>query len=536
MSERGILIVAARREDRRALFDALDGQGHGPILSARDIAHARSLLVESPVPRLAVLDFCTMPAESAAFGAELRGVPVIGLLGAAREQGEHITWNFRHRPPGVVEWLRTPVDAIEARARAEAVLQGGPPPGGGEDADEDYRCIFEGSADGLLFSDTQSGEILEVNAAFEVASGFGAAQAIGMKLEELLALDAAQRKFLRARLQQDGEARLQCEQWRADGSRRPVEIVTRLLKRGGQLVHFTSVRDARTLRDGRELLDVLSQMALPDESEGALQRRLARFAAVLRFDYAAIAAYGGGERQLQIVATSGRLPLSQGTLDPTTEPAARMAAEGERVLRLTRAQHSADAPLPGIAGLPCCVALPLRDGRQNVLGILLGAGREPPPFDPELVRHALDVAAAQFSAALAVRQAQAQGRAGGLQDALTGLPNRLLFNDRLETTLLEAQRSGETFALLFVDLDRFKNVNDSLGHAIGDQVLVAVAQRLRSAVRASDTVARYAGDEFTVILRHIALREDVLRIADKLVHAMEAPLTLEAGSELRITA
>jgi diguanylate cyclase (GGDEF)-like protein/PAS domain S-box-containing protein len=537
MTERGILIVAARREDRRALFDALDGQGHGPILSARDIAHARSLLVESPVPRLAVLDFCTMPAESAAFGAELQGVPVIGLLGAAREHGEHITWNFRHRPPGVVEWLRTPVDAIEARARAEAVLQGEPPPhGGGEDADEDYRCIFEGSADGLLFSDAQSGAILEVNAAFEVASGFGAAQVTGTKLEELFALDAARREFLRTHLQQGGEARLQCEQWRADGSRRPVEIVTRLLRRGGQLVHFTSVRDARSLRDGRELLDVLSQMALPDESEGALQRRLARFAAVLRFDYAAIAAHVDSEQQLHVVASSGRLPLSQGALDPTTEPAARMAAGGERVLRLTRAPHSSDAPLPGIAGLACCVALPLRDGRQNVLGILLGAGREPPPFDPELVRHALDVAAAQFSAALEVRHAQAQGRAGGLQDALTGLPNRLLFNDRLETTLLEAQRSGETFALLFVDLDRFKNVNDSLGHAIGDQVLVAVAQRLRSAVRASDTVARYAGDEFTVILRHIALREDVLRIADKLVHAMEAPLTLESGSELRITA
>ncbi|HEY3521488.1 MAG TPA: EAL domain-containing protein [Rhodanobacteraceae bacterium] len=534
----GILIVAARREDRRALFDALDGQGYGPILSARDIPHARNLLTESPSPRLAVLDFCTMPAESAAFGAELQGVPVIGLLGVAREQrGERIAWNFRHRPPGVVEWLRTPVDAMEARARTESVLQAGPQSGGdGEDADrEDYRCIFEGSADGLLFSDTRSGAILEVNAAFELASGFGAAQLVGTQLEELFALDATQRDLLHAHLDR-GEARLRCEQWRADGSRRPVEIVTRLLKRGGELVHFTSVRDAQTLRDGRELLDVLSQMSLPDEGEGALQRRLARFAAVLRFDHAALAAHVGGEGQLQVVASSGRLPLSQGTFDPATEPTVRMAAGGERVLRLAPDSFSTGAPSPGIAGLPCCVALPLRDGRQNVLGVLMGAGREPPPFDPELVRYALDVAAAQFSAALEVRQAQAQGRAGGLQDALTELPNRLLFNDRLDTTLLEAQRSGETFALLFVDLDRFKNVNDSLGHAVGDQVLVAVAQRLRSAVRASDTVARYAGDEFTVILRHIALREDVLRIADKLVRAMEAPLALDGGSELRITA
>ncbi|MGH8213195.1 MAG: putative bifunctional diguanylate cyclase/phosphodiesterase [Rhodanobacteraceae bacterium] len=540
MSERGILIVAARREDRRALFDALDGQGYGPILSARDIPHARNLLLESRVPRLAVLDFCTMPAESAAFGAELEGVPVIGLLGAAREHGgERIAWNFRHRPPGVVEWLRTPVDAMEARARTESVLHGDPPPGGGgEDADADgYRCIFEGSADGLVFSDMRSGAILEVNAAFELASGFGAAQVTGTKLEELFALDAAQLESMQTHLRGGGEARLQCEQRRADGSRRPVEIVTRMLKRGGELVHFTSVRDAQNLRDGRELLDALSQMSLPDESEGASQRRLARFAAVLRFDYAALAAHVGGDQQLQVIASSGRLPLSQGTLDPANEPAMQMAAGGERVVRLMPgASSSTRIPPPGIAGLACCVALPLRDGRQNVLGVLVGAGREPPQFDQELVRHALDVAAAQFSAALEVRQARAQGRAGGLQDALTGLPNRLLFNDRLDSTLLEAQRSGETFALLFVDLDRFKNVNDSLGHAVGDQVLVAVAQRLRAAVRASDTVARYAGDEFTVILRHIALREDVLRIAEKLVRTMEAPLALDGGSELRITA
>ncbi|MBS0431211.1 MAG: hypothetical protein JSS21_02230, partial [Proteobacteria bacterium] len=150
-----ILIVAARREDRRALFDALDGQGYGAILCARDITHARNLLAESPAPRLAVLDFCTMPAESAAFGAELEGVPVIGLLGASREHGEEsVAWDFQRRPPGVVEWLRAPVDAQEARVRAEAVLgAGATPDGGGRPPQDDYRCSFEGSADGLLFSD-----------------------------------------------------------------------------------------------------------------------------------------------------------------------------------------------------------------------------------------------------------------------------------------------------------------------------------------------------------------------------------------------
>jgi diguanylate cyclase (GGDEF)-like protein len=92
------------------------------------------------------------------------------------------------------------------------------------------------------------------------------------------------------------------------------------------------------------------------------------------------------------------------------------------------------------------------------------------------------------------------------------------------------------FAVVFVDLDRFKNINDSLGHAVGDQVLIAVSKRLRASVRASDTVARYAGDEFTMILRHIVQRDDVMRIADKVVRVMEAPLTLAGGLELQITA
>src|SRR5699024_11267268 len=99
-----------------------------------------------------------------------------------------------------------------------------------------------------------------------------------------------------------------------------------------------------------------------------------------------------------------------------------------------------------------------------------------------------------------------------------------------------ARRTGEMFAVLFVDLDRFKSINDSLGHSVGDEVLAAVARRLRGGVRSSDTVARYAGDEFIIILRHITQRDDVLRIAEKIVRLMDAPLMLDHGSERHITA
>jgi GGDEF domain-containing protein len=85
-------------------------------------------------------------------------------------------------------------------------------------------------------------------------------------------------------------------------------------------------------------------------------------------------------------------------------------------------------------------------------------------------------------------------------DTLTNLPNRALFNDRLSQAILHAQRSGQALAVLFLDLDRFKNINDTLGHAVGDQLLRMVASRLRQFVRKEDTVARLGGDEFTILL------------------------------------
>jgi len=169
------------------------------------------------------------------------------------------------------------------------------------------------------------------------------------------------------------------------------------------------------------------------------------------------------------------------------------------------------------------------------LGALMIARRDALAADALLI-DTLRAIAARLALELELRRAREQGRAKGLQDALTGLPNRLLFNDRLETTIKEAHRTSEMFAVLFVDLDRFKSINDSLGHGVGDEVLIAVAKRLRASVRASDTVARYAGDEFIIILRHIVQRDDVMRIAEKIVRVMEAPLTLGDGSELHITA
>jgi len=111
-------------------------------------------------------------------------------------------------------------------------------------------------------------------------------------------------------------------------------------------------------------------------------------------------------------------------------------------------------------------------------------------------------------------------------DALTGLPNRGLFNDRLERAIERARRSGKTMALLFLDIDHFKGVNDSRGHGAGDALLRIVAERLLAAVRGVDTVARLAGDEFTVILEDLGEPADAEIVAMKLVEALRPPVRI----------
>lgn len=178
-------------------------------------------------------------------------------------------------------------------------------------------------------------------------------------------------------------------------------------------------------------------------------------------------------------------------------------------------------------------AVSVHSTNGHLLGFIVAHYRKmsnQPPHDRELIW----VAAHLTRIAIERRQAETQLRILAHYDALTLLPNRDLFRDRLKQALTHAERHHGQVAIMFLDLDRFKTINDNLGHDAGDVLLCEVSARLLACVREEDTVARLGGDEFTVILPQIKRPEDAQVVASKIVEAL-APAILLGGQEAFVT-
>ncbi len=145
------------------------------------------------------------------------------------------------------------------------------------------------------------------------------------------------------------------------------------------------------------------------------------------------------------------------------------------------------------------------------------------------LEQALDTAKSESKSAAEKIRHQAE------HDALTGLPNRVLLQDRLEQAIARAMRNREQLAVLFLDLDHFKHVNDLHGHHAGDELLRMVSQRLLGTVRASDTVSRLGGDEFLLMLAPINNEDEVKAVAEKIIREISSPYLLEDGTEINTT-
>jgi diguanylate cyclase (GGDEF)-like protein/PAS domain S-box-containing protein len=175
-------------------------------------------------------------------------------------------------------------------------------------------------------------------------------------------------------------------------------------------------------------------------------------------------------------------------------------------------------------GARSTVSVPI-SGPQGTWGVLSTHSCEHRPFSPDEISFTQAVANV-LGAAIQRRLAEEETQHRALHDPLTELPNRTLFLDRLGHALERAQRSGMTVAVLFMDLDNFKVINDSLGHEVGDRLLCAFAPRLKDALRPADTVARFGGDEFVVLCEDIQTEQDVVHLAERVLASLREPFAI----------
>ena len=168
--------------------------------------------------------------------------------------------------------------------------------------------------------------------------------------------------------------------------------------------------------------------------------------------------------------------------------------------------------------------MPLIDQTDPIGALLLKAPADTQYSDKD--RELLGFVSAQVATAIERSRLKAELLRAARYDELTGLPNRRLFHDRIDTALARSRRKHGRMALLYIDIDDFKAVNDSLGHDAGDLLLQEIARRLERCVRKADTVARLGGDEFVVILEDIHGPDDATAVADKIHHSLLQPATI----------
>lgn len=379
------------------------------------------------------------------------------------------------------------------------------------------------------------GRFVFVSAACERIFGYTQQEMIGMVMLDLVAPADRQRTLAAARAIMDGHAQAHFENRyiRKDGSL--VHIMWTARWSEADQLRVAVARDITVLKQTQQkqaALYAISEAAHASEDLATLFRHIHQILGEL------LAAAG---LHMTLVDERGMHDefASRAGQDaaPAPCPLARLLAD--QVLRSGEALLLAPGARPALAAgggeHEHWMAVPLATARRTIGALLLRSGSETAGYTQQ-DRELLQFVAKQIATAIERKQLHAHMQFMAMHDELTGLPNRRLFHDRLQTAFARAQRRQERLSLLFLDLDGFKLVNDRHGHACGDLLLQAVARRLRDCLRETDTLARLGGDEFVVLLENDAHSGDVLQVEQKIQGALALDFVLDNGRCLRIGA
>lgn len=416
-------------------------------------------------------------------------------------------------------------------------------------AERQYRTLIEISPDGMILSDVY-GFIELANPRAASLHGYDdPADLIGKRMVELVGPEArvTVSGWMR-RAVEDGKT-VTCDYvaLRRDDQTFPAEAGISRVSEGNETTGLLLVvRDISRHHEAQSALRVnreragLQQMvsdtlATASSLSEALPPLLDALAASGRWDAALFWERDARDDQLRPNISRAR---AEGGFDQYFEAARSMIVRpdsgllGDTTLRgqpLWIGDVSRDErfPLPGAAGqagIRTVLYFPLRSSGETQ-GIIEFISRDPRVYDPRCIE-TIDTVSAAIGQFVRRKQAERELEYRALHDALTDLPNRALFNARLGRALSVAATSGRSLAVLLMDMDRFKEVNDTFGHLHGDSLLKQAAIRLSASVRESDTVARLGGDEFAVLLPSID-RDGALAVAQKMLHCVEQPFPID---------
>jgi diguanylate cyclase (GGDEF)-like protein/PAS domain S-box-containing protein len=421
----------------------------------------------------------------------------------ARQAVQNGADDFLIKTPADARWLLRTLNYLMERNAARLALTL---------SEARFRAMSDASPLGIFVSDL-AGECVYTNEAYHTISGLTLEQTLGTKWSTAIHPDDRQRVLGEWQDAALGKARFKSE--------------ARFLRPDGSIV-WTRMNAAAML-DGRQSRGHVQIV------EDISERKAAEDALFEEKERAQVTLNSIGDAVLTTNLPGNVTYLNQ--VAETMTGWSRESALGRplsEVFRIVDGATRQEAPNPA--------QLAVRENRTVGLAadsvLLRRDGRESPIEDSAAPIHNRD---GQVAGAVIVFHDVSESRAMALKmahlaqhDFLTGLPNRVLLTERLSRAIGQAHRHDKRVALMFIDLDYFKHINDSLGHAIGDQLLQLVAERLKLCIRDTDTVCRQGGDEFVILLTEIEQTKDAAPVAEKLIAAFAEPCLI-GGNELHVT-
>lgn len=387
----------------------------------------------------------------------------------------------------------------------------------------------------------KDGRFVFASAAFERIFGYTPAEMVGRPMIEMVFPDDRERTLQAAREIMADEPKFNFENRWLHKDGRVVDVLWTARWSPDDQIRVAVARDVtkrkRTEKMRAALYDISEAAHAADDLQALFQRIHHIIDSLLPAIHFSIALRDGGDEEVKFAYHvdahgDGLAPDPRRFVSRTL--CAEVIRSGQTLLLNPDTHGALPASLHGVAGehARSWLGVPLASGTDTIGALVVQGHLESEPYTEE-DRDLLQFVSTQVAAAIERKQMIARLQRMALYDRLTQLPNRDLFHDRMRLALARARREQRQLAVLYVDLDQFKQVNDTLGHDAGDRLLELVAHRLEQCVRASDTVARFGGDEFVMLLENIDATQSATAVAAKIGEALKQPFQL-AGQDVRI--